>query len=366
MDFQFSESQEAYRTTAREFAAHHRDRIAECKRKSEFPSELFEQGVEHGFPGVFIPERYGGEGEGAMEYALIAEHIGFYQTTYQLARAILVAGTDEQKETYLPEIANGNIVGSDDISEPDAGSSLKDIETTAVRDGDHFIINGRKVHVNSAAVADVHHVYAQTDEGLTVFLVEKENPGMSIGSKGDPIGLREMPINDVIYDDCVVHERTVLGEIGGGYKVFFPTFNFSRIGNASEIIGHGKQALDRAIDWAAERQVGEKGTVTSFQGNRWKIAELKTQLRAVEHLRNEAAWRIDEGASAILETSMAKLMAGEVSLAAIEEAIQLTGAHGLYREQRFEQKFADAKTLDVAGGSREIMRNVIADQVLEE
>jgi alkylation response protein AidB-like acyl-CoA dehydrogenase len=199
---------------------------------------------------------------------------------------------------------------------------------------------------------------------LTVFLVEEDNPGMRPQEKEDPVGLREMPIRDVVYNDCEVPDEQVLGEVGGGYKVFFTTFNFSRIGNASEILGHGKHALDRAITWASEREVGDN-VVTDFQGNRWKIADLKTRIQAVEHLRNEAAWRLDNGEDAVKHTSMAKLMAGEVALAAIEEAIQLTGAHGLYERNRYFLDLQDAKTLDVAGGSREIMRNVIADQILE-
>lgn len=365
MDFELTETQQEYQQCARRFRKEHSKRIAECKDKSEFPHDLFKKGVKHGFPSVFIPEEYGGGGHGAVEYALIAEHIGFYQTTYQLARALLVMGTDRQKERYLPKIAEGKLIGSDDISEENAGSSLKDIETTAERNGDSYVINGRKVHVNCAGEADVHHVYAFTDEGLTVFLVEKDNPGMRPQEKEQPIGLREMPIRDVVYDDCVIPKEQVLGEPGGGYEVFFKTFNFSRIGNASEIIGHGKHALEQAVEWASSREVGDKGTVTDFQGNRWKIAELETRLRAVEHLRNEAAWKFDQGESAVMHTSMAKLMGGEVALSAIEEAIQLTGAHGLYREQHFDQQFADAKTLDVAGGSREIMRNVIADQILD-
>lgn len=365
IDYTLTDTQEAYREKAKQFRTDNRGQLFHASRESEFPRELFEAGVEEGFPGLIIPTEYGGEGHGAMEYSLVSEHIGFYQTTYQLARALMVAGTEEQKEKYLPEIAAGNIVGSDDISEPNAGSSLKDIETTAVKDGDEWVINGLKTHVNCAGAADVHHVYTHTDEGLTVFLVEKDNPGMEIGEKDEPIGTRQMPIHDVIYDDCRVPESALLGENGGGYEVFFKTFNFSRIGNASDILGQGKRSLDEAIAWASERQVGDQGTVTEFQGNRWKIAELKTRLRATEHLRNEAAWRLDNGESAVKYTCMAKLRAGEVALAAIEEAIQLTGAHGLYREQGFDMAWADAKTLDVAGGSREIMRNVIADEILD-
>lgn len=364
MDFELDEQQKQFRDDARRLADRNAERLATCKFESEFPRDLFEAGVEYGLPGVFIPENYGGEGYGAFEYALIAEHVGFYQTSYQLARALMVSGTESQKARYLPAIANGELVGSDDISEENAGSSLRDIETTAERDGDDFVINGKKVHVNCAGEADLHHVYTMTDNGLTVFLVEADNPGLTTGEKEQPVGLREMPIRDVYYDDCIVSEDQVLGEVGNGYEVFFKTFNFSRIGNASELLGHGKQALDRAIEWASQREVGDN-VVTDFQGNRWKIAELKTKLRAVEHLRNEAAWQLDSGESAVMQTSMAKLMAGEVALAAIEEAIQLTGAHGLYEGNHYFLNLEDAKTLDVAGGSREIMRNVIADEILD-
>ncbi|MFB6303861.1 MAG: acyl-CoA dehydrogenase family protein, partial [Haloferacaceae archaeon] len=150
---------------------------------------------------------------------------------------------------------------------------------------------------------------------------------------------------------------------GDGYEVFFETFNFSRIGNASEMLGRGRRSLRRAVRWAKERDVGEQ-KVTDFQGIRWKVADLYTDLRAAERLRDEAALALDRGEDAALETSMAKLAAADAALPATTEAMQITGAHGLYRDRPYEADFRDVKTLEVAGGSREIMRNVVADEVI--
>ncbi len=363
MDFSYTEEQKQLKRRVKSFTAEHSDRLDQCYEKKQFPSSVFEEAVDVG-PGTIIPEQYGGHGKGAIEYSIINEEIGLFQTSFQLARAINETGSDEQKKQYLPDLANCEYPGAITISEPNTGSSLKNMETKAEPTENGYILNGKKTHANLGAEAGLHKIYAMTEEGLTAFLVEQGNPGIEIKTQLDPIGLRDMPIYDLELNDCEVPERAVLGEVGGGYEVFFSTFNFSRVGNASSLLGRGKRALQKAIEYADRRSIDDENVVTDFQGIRWMIADAYTRLEAASRLRDEAAWRIENGKSAALHTSMAKLMAAYASLPAISTAIQITGAHGLYRDQPFIKYFNDAKTLEVAGGSREVMRNVIADNVL--
>ena len=365
MDFNLSPERRQLRSDVREWSKQHRDEIAEHDRESTFPDEIYCDGMERGFGTAILPEEYGGLGGDAMEYALVSEETGIFQISFQMQRALLAVGTDEQRDRYLPGFADGDSVGAISISEPSTGSSLRTMGTVAVRDGEEFVLDGVKSHVNLAAEADVHKVYAMADEGLTAFVVEGDNPGLRVTEKRDPIGTRYLPIYDLELDDCRVNASQVLGELGDGYKVFFETFNFSRIGNASEMLGHGKRALRDATKWASDREVGDD-VVTDFQGIRWKVAELHTQLRAAERLRDEAAWRLDQGEDGTLATSIAKLACANAALPATTEAMQITGAHGLYRDQPYEAHFRNVKTLEVAGGSREIMKNVIADSILND
>jgi len=364
MDFELTPEQRELRERIREWRDANEAELRDHARRGEFPAALYREGMDDGFGNVIVPEEYGGGGGGATEYGIVAQEVGLFQITFQMQRALLVAGTERQQERYLPEFTAGEYIGAISISEPETGSSLKSMGTTAERRGDHYVLNGTKSHVNLGAQADLHKVYAMTEEGLTVFLIEDDADGLTVTDEGDPIGTRYLPIYDLELEDCEVPADQVLLEPGDGYEVFFETFNFSRIGNASELIGHGWHALEAALAWAAEREVGDD-VVTDFQGIRWKAAELYTQLRAAERLRDEAAWRIDTGKDAALATSMAKLAAANAAVPATTEAMQITGAHGLYYEQPFVQHFLDAKTLEIAGGSREIMKNVIADQILD-
>ncbi len=366
MDFDFTPAQQELDERVTAWREDHESTIREFSERSEFPRDLYETGMERGFGSVILPEAYGGPGGGPVEYGIVAQQTGIFQICFQTQRAILATGTEEQKGRYLPGFRDGSAVGAISISEPDTGSSLKSMETTAERRGDEWVIDGVKSHVNLAREATVHLVFAMAEEGLSVFLIDDDTPGIEVSEKHDPIGTRYLPIYDIAFDDVVVSDEQILLGPGDGYEVFFETFNFSRIGNASEMIGHGKRSLRRAVRWAREREVGDD-VVTDFQGIRWKVADLHTDLRAAELLRDEAAVALDAGDDdAPRKTSMAKLAAADAALAATTEAMQITGAHGLYRDQPYEANFRDVKTLEVAGGSREIMRNVIADSVIPE
>lgn len=364
MDFDRTPDQRDLAERVRAWRRAHAAELRAADERSEFPRDLYRDGMERGFGSVLTPEEYGGGGGGAMEYAVVAEEAGLFQISFQMQRAIAACGTDEQKQRYLPGFASGELVGAISISEPETGSSLRTMDTTAERTDDGWVLNGPKSHVNLAAEADLHKVYAMADEGLTAFLVDDDTPGVRVTEKRDPVGTRYLPIYDLEFEDCVVPDDALLLGPGDGYEVFFSTFNFSRIGNASEILGHGKRALHDAVEWASEREVGDD-VVTEFQGIRWKVAELYTALKGAELVRDWAATRLDAGESASLSTSMAKLACANAALPATTEAMQMTGAHGLYRDQPYEGHFRDVKTLEIAGGSREIMKNVIADAVLD-
>ncbi|ESS07452.1 MAG: acyl-CoA dehydrogenase [uncultured archaeon A07HB70] len=366
MDFDRTADRRALDDRVTAWREEHEATIRDHAERSAFPRDLYEEGMERGFGTAILPPEYGGPGGGAVEYGIVAEQTGIFQICFQTQRAILTAGTAAQRERYLPAFADGSAVGAISISEPETGSSLKSMDTTVERDGDGWVVDGFKSHVNLAAEATVHLVFAAADEGLTVLLVDDDAPGIEVSEKRDPIGTRYLPIYDVAFDEVPVDDDAVLLGPGDGYEVFFETFNFSRIGNASEMLGRGKRSLRRAVRWARDRTVGDQ-TVTEFQGIRWKIADLYTDLRAATRLRDEAAHALDDGDDdASLKTSMAKLKAADAGLAATTEATQITGAHGLYRDQPYEANFRDVKTLEVAGGSREIMRNVIADAVVPE
>jgi alkylation response protein AidB-like acyl-CoA dehydrogenase len=310
---------------------------------------------------------FGGSGGGAAEYCLLAEEVGRHamvspQISVQGQRWLLEWGTPYQKERYLRGIATGEIIFSECISEPTVGSSFKDVRATAVRSGNDWILNGHKTHINLGADSEVTIFYAMAEEGLTSFLVDMDAPGIETALT-DPIGLRLIPTADVVFTDVRVPDSTLLGQAGQGLKTFFSTFNLSRLGNSSELIGLSRRAMVLAIDYARHRQVGDD-LVTDFQGIRWTIADIHSALYGAALARDRAANLVDEGAEHALETTLAKKLAIDASELATNEAFALVGGHGLYHDQEFGALLHEMKVLRVAGGSLEILRNYIARRVL--
>jgi alkylation response protein AidB-like acyl-CoA dehydrogenase len=306
-----------------------------------------------------------------MDYCLLSEelgrlsagyhHNGIFQTQYM----ILHHGTPAQKQRFLPGLATGTLHAATAISEPAMGSSFAHMQTFAQKTKGGYILNGVKSHINDAAEADVMNLIAQTDRGPTIFLLEKGTPGFKIKRKLDPIGLRTSPIYEFELADCLITRDHLLGREGQGLSIFIQTFNFSRLGNASVFLGMAKAALEAAIDYARRRKVGEHH-VTDFQGIRWQIAELYTKLEAAELLRNKAATIAQQGGDSSNLSAMAKLFCGAVAIDTITTAIRMTGSHGCYRDAPFERWLRDATAEEIAGGSPEIMKNIIAGQILKK
>ena len=349
------------------FADQHRDELDRCRREGRFPRDLYVEMGKRGWVGPITPAEEGGLGAGVAEYCVIEEEVGRHglvspQISIQGQRWLLVWATPDQRARYLPGIARGELIFSESISEPGVGSSLKLMRATARRDGTDWIINGRKTHVNLGDECDVTIVYAIADEGLTSFLVDMTTPGVS-SSQTDPIGLRLIPTADMDFDDVRVPGEAILGEPGGGMDTFLSTFNTSRLGNASELIGFGRRALAQALAYASTREVADH-VVTDFQGIQWTVADCYGELYGASLARDRAARLADGGIEHALETTLAKKLAIDAAEHAVNEAFALVGGHGLYNDTDFGMLLHDMKVLRVAGGSLEVLRNYIARRVL--
>ncbi len=352
-----------------QFAAGHEVELAQAEQQARFPESIFREMGARGWLGPITPAAFGGMGGGVAEYCLIEEEVGRLglvspQVAIQGQQWLLVWGTQQQRDRYLHGIARGSIVFSESISEPGAGSSLKGLKATARRDGGHWVIDGRKTHVNLGHQCHVTLVYAMAPEGLTAFLVDTDLPGVTT-RQTDPIGLRLMPTADMTFENVRVPAGSVLGEPGKGLDTFLSTFNMSRLGNASELIGFGRRAMHEGIVYAREREVGA-AHVTDFQGIQWTIADAYERLYAASLARDHAANTADRSLPYALETTLAKKLAIGAAEYATNEVFSLIGGHGLYRDRIFPRLMQDAKVLRVAGGSLEVLRNFIARKVLGE
>jgi alkylation response protein AidB-like acyl-CoA dehydrogenase len=349
------------------FGAEHRAELDEANRDRRFPRELYRELGRRGYLGPLVPAECGGLGGGVAEYVVISEEVGRHglvsgQIAAQGQRWLLDWGTDEQKDRWLRPIATGAAVFSESISEKNAGSSFKGMAATAVRDRGDWLLTGSKTHVNLGADCDVTLFYANADEGLTSFLVEMSLPGIETAVT-DPVGLRLIRTADVVFDRVRVPDSALLGPPGGGLQTFLSTFNISRLGNASELIGLGRRALELGLRYASERRVGN-GMVTDFQGIQWMVADAWTALQAASLARDDAAVAHERGEDIALRTTTAKHLAITAAERASDTGYSLTGGHGLYFGEPYTDIAGDIKVLKVAGGSAEIMRNYIARRVL--
>ncbi|HEV7203515.1 MAG TPA: acyl-CoA dehydrogenase family protein [Jatrophihabitans sp.] len=349
------------------FGETHRGELDIANRANRFPRDLYRELGRLGYLGPLVPAEWGGLGGGVSEYAVISEEVGRHglvsgQIAAQGQRWLLDWGTDEQKQQWLRGIATGEIVFSECISEMNAGSSFKAMKSTAVRDSGDWVLTGSKTHINLGADCDVTLFYAIADEGLTCFLVDMTLPGIRTHVTR-AIGLRLIRTADVEFDRVRVPDTARLGPPGEGLATFLSTFNVSRLGNASELIGLGRRSLALALDYAGTRQVGDN-VVTDFQGIQWTVADAWTALQAASLARDDAAVAHGRGEDIALRTTTAKKLAIAAAEQASDAAYSLVGGHGLYFDTPYTDIVNDIKVLKVAGGSNEIMRNFIARRVL--
>lgn len=345
------------------------DAMKEAVKSARYPREAFAALGHAGLMGMVTPKEYGGLGASVPEYCLVEEECARHglvsgQTQVQGQCWLRDWGTPTQKSRYLPGLANGDLIFSESISEPGAASSLKNLDTTAERVGGGWVLRGQKCHINMGVESDLTLVYAMAPEGLTAFLVDTDTPGLR-REHTHPVGMRYSPTANMYFDGVRVSADAVLGEVGQGFATFLSTFNVSRLGNASVLIGTARKALVDAVAYARHRQVGANA-VTDFQGNQWTVAECHAALYAASLARDNAANLAKRGQEHALESSLAKYLAITSAEKVTGDVFALVGGHGLYDDRPFVQYMLDVKLLRVAGGSLEVLKNHIAKSVLKD
>ncbi|MFZ5827788.1 MAG: acyl-CoA dehydrogenase family protein [Bacillota bacterium] len=381
MDFYHSSEQQALVALARQVARERvAPRAAEIDRTEEFPHDLFQVFKETGLLGVAIPEEYGGAGLGTTGLVLAVEEVAKYCCSSGLMLLltrlplgpIMFGGSEEQKRAYASAVAAGERRGAFCLSEPDAGSDAANIKTRAVRKGDKYVINGTKNWISGAGVADFFTVAVKTDaaaghKGMSVFVVDKNTPGLTIGRKEKKMGVRGVPVNQVIFEDCEVPAANMLGAENKGFSVIMSTLNSVRPVVAARGLGLAEGALMYAMEYARERTTMGK-PIIEHQGLQWMMAELATRIEASRLLTYRAAQMVDDGKSG-KETahvlSMAKWFATETAQQAATDAVQFLGANGYMEDYPLERFYRDVKQLTIVEGTTQIQKGIIGRALLD-
>ncbi|HHZ19003.1 MAG TPA: acyl-CoA dehydrogenase [Firmicutes bacterium] len=380
MNYFLTEEQEMIRDLARRIA---REKVApvaaELDETGHFPREILEVMAESDLCGVYIPEEYGGLGGGVFELCLVVEEISracsgvavSYAATGLGCYPILLFGTEEQKKKYLPGIAAGKTICAFGLTEANAGSDAGGIETTAVLDGDYYVLNGTKQWITNGGEADVYTIVAMTDKkkgsrGASAFIVEKGTPGFEFGKKENKMGIRASATRELIFKDCRIPKENLLGREGMGFIVAMKTLDKSRPGIGAQAVGIAQGALDAAAKYARERiQFGQP--ISSFQAVQHMLADMATQLEAARALVYSTARFIDSGAKEYSkESAMAKLFASDVAMKVTVDAVQIMGGYGYMKEYPVEKMMRDAKITQIYEGTNQIQRNVIGLELIKE
>lgn len=377
MDFQLTPDQEMIKEVAQEFAQREILPIAsEIDETGEFPMENFKRMAEYGLTALGFPEEYGGTGENKLDEVIAVEELAKVDMTHSAMLSIhslspwLInrLGTEEQKKKYLPRLVEGGDIAAFALTEPDAGSDAAAVKTVAVEDGDDYIINGTKCFITGGGVASVYVVIASTDRtlgtrGLTAFILEANAPGFTIGKIEDKMGIRGSQTAELIFQDVRVSKENILGEVGQGFKAAMSGLDSARIGAAAQALGLAQGAYDQAVKYSKERvQFGKP--IAALQGIQWYLAEMKTKIESARWLVYQAAEKENRKEKVTLEAAMAKLHASQVAREVSNTALQIHGGYGYMKEYPLERMYRDAKISEIYEGTSEIMKVVIASQVL--
>lgn len=379
MVFDLTDEQRMIQETAREFARKEvLPKAAELDENSRFPEELIRQMAELGFMGIAVPEEYGGAGMDNVCYAIAVEEISracastgvIMSVNNSLAcDPILKFGSEEIKREYLVPMASGKKLGCFGLTEPGAGSDAGSQKTTAVRDGDFYVVNGTKNFITNAPQADTCVLFAMTDKakthkGITAFVVDMKWKGVSLGKHEKKMGIKASATSSIVFEDVRVPAKNRLGNEGDGFKVAMNTLDGGRIGIASQAIGIARAAFEDALAYSKDRkQFGQ--AICDFQAIQWMLADIATEIDAARLLTWRAAWMKDRKMRHSKESSMAKLYASEVAMRAAVKGVQIHGGYGYINEYPAERHFRDAKITEIYEGTSEIQRLVIAAALLK-
>lgn len=380
MLFKLTDEQLMIRNMVREFS---RKVIAataaERDKTKEFPKNNFKQMGELGLMGMMIPENYGGEAADAVSYVLALSEIAYSCASTSVVMSVQNSivceslnhfGTEEQKQKYLVPLASGKWIGAFALTEPDAGSDPVSQETTAVKDGDEWVLNGTKRFITTGKHSKVVLVTAKTDEekkhkGISCFIVPKKTPGLVVGHMEDKMGLRASDTTDLIFENCRVPDSLMLGKEGDGFKIAMRGLDSGRIGIAAQSYGVAMAAFDAAVKYAKKRkQFG--AVISKHQAIRFQIADMATQIEAAKQLIFSAASLKDRGEPYTREASIAKLFASEMVNQVTARAIQIHGGYGFTKDYPVERFYRDARVFTIYEGTSEIQRIVISNHVLND
>ncbi len=377
--FVLTEDQEQLRREIRAFTAREvAPQMMAWDEASEFPLDVIKRLGAMGLLGVIIPPAYGGAGMGYVDYALAIEELSAVDGSIGLTVAahnslgtnhIFLAGTEAQKQKYLPLLASGQWLAAWALTEPGSGSDASNARTMAVRHGDSYILNGNKVFITNGRYADLAVVIAVTDKtkgthGLSAFVVEKGTQGFRPGKKENKLGLRASDTSELIFEDCEIPAENLLGKEGEGFVDAMRVLDGGRISIAALSLGIARGALDAALKYVKERRQFGKA-IAEFQGIQWKLADMATELDAARLLTQRAAVLKDAGRKVTRESSMAKLFASEVAVRICDETVQLFGGYGFIKDYPAEKFYRDVKLCTIGEGTSEIQRMVIAREILK-
>jgi alkylation response protein AidB-like acyl-CoA dehydrogenase len=378
MDFRLSDDQDLLRRTVREFAeAEIRPHVMEWDESQHFPMDLLPKLAELGLMGIQFPEQYGGSGMSAVDYCICIEEIARVCPAIALSVAahnglctshISMFGSEAQKAEFLPRLVSGKVLGAWGLTEAGAGSDAAGMRTTAVRQGQCWVLNGSKNFITHGAIGGVMVVIAVTDRtkghrGISAFIVEHGTPGMTAGKKENKLGMRASDTSEVVFQDCRIPASRLLGDEGQGFINTLQVLDSGRIGIAALSVGLAQGAYEAALGYAKERrQFGQP--IAAFQAIRWKLADNATRIEAARLLTYRAAHLKDRGARTTRESSMAKLFASEIAVKAADDCVQIHGGYGFVKDYPAEKYFRDVKLLTIGEGTSEIQRLVIARQLL--
>ncbi|MFH1243147.1 MAG: acyl-CoA dehydrogenase [Pseudomonadota bacterium] len=378
MSYQLTEEQQMIQAMVRDFA---REEIlptaAERDRTGEFPAEIVKKMGELGLMGMSVPAQYNGAGVDTVSYSVALQEVAYACASTAVVMSvhnsvacgpIYLYGSEYLKETYLKPLAAGEKLGSFALTEAGAGSDPASQKSKAFRDGDDYVINGTKMFITTGKNSDITVVTAYTDtakrhRGISAFVVEKGTPGFYVGKEEEKMGLRASDTVELIFDDCRVPAKNLLGQEGDGFVIAMASLDGGRIGIASQSVGLAQACLDAAVGYARERVQFNK-PIARFQGIRWMIADMATQLEAARLLTFNAAAMKDRGENFSAAASMAKVFASETANKVAYQALQIHGGYGYIRDFPLERYYRDVRVFTIYEGTSEIQRRVIANQVI--
>ncbi|MCS6805309.1 MAG: acyl-CoA dehydrogenase family protein [Acidobacteriota bacterium] len=378
VDFRLTDEQQAIQKLAHEFAVKEIVPVAaEYDQTAKFPWPIVEKAYDVGLMNLNIPEEYGGAGLGLLEECLVAEELswgcaginGAIGLNALAALPLLIAGDETQKKTYLSRLARERQMAAYAVTEPAVGSDVANLQTTAVRYGDEYVITGTKNFITNASVANFYIVFARTDktsrhQGISAFIVEREWAGVMPGRKDDKMGQRASDTAQLILEEVRVPKANRLGQEGDGFKIAMQVFDKSRPGVAANAVGCARRAMELALAYATERQAFGV-PIIQHEGISFKIAQMAMEIAAARHLTWHAAWLIDQGLPATLEASYAKCFAADMVMRVTTEAVQVFGGYGYIKEYPVEKLMRDAKVFQIYEGTSEIQRVIIARELVK-